>query len=519
MARVDSIALISLPNSGSDHRRWSASFASESTPNRLVGQTLTSVTARMAADTPAGERWAWVYKDDQPANNPPKPPANDPPKPPANEPPKPPANDPPKPEKPEKPEHPLPQPPSHDSCGGVEASAPNKKRDQTIAVHGNEGKINARRGNDRFNVESGVFKTDTGLVLHGGKDLDTLALHGNADEYTLVKVGKNRVEVTNNHTQNSIITRSVEIFEFNNKTVCIDDIKPGAPKPPQPEPQPPVEPTPPPVPEEPPCDPHGDTAKALSQVPKQSLQSLNASFSAAYLAGKQGEWDNHNWPQIALHSGWTIRTDAHGNEYIHVAPNSNFNTRWVHNPTMVPGNPCELPVKISPIVIDLDGSGAIETTGESTAKHVNSGTQLGKTVAFDMDADGEAESTEWLQGNGDALLVDNRDGKAATDMDGSRLFGDDSDRYEDGYQKLAKLDENGDGQISGDELEGLSVWVDDGDAIVEDGEMQSAAEASLTSISAERNDVLNARGETLMQSTAVVNGQETLTEDVWFGKA
>lgn len=171
----------------------------------------------------------------------------------------------------------------------------------------------------------------------------------------------------------------------------------------------------------------------------------------------------------------------------------------------------------SPIAFDMNSSGKIETTGQTTAKD-GVRTELGRTVEFDIDGDGTKDDIEWLAGNGDAMLVDNRDGRAATDMSGKRLFGDQGGQYTDGYQKLSGLDANRDGVLTGEELEGLDLWFDDGDAVVEAGELRSAASEGVTSISVQRQDVQNAQGETLMQSQATIDGEQVLTEDVWFGQ-
>lgn len=173
----------------------------------------------------------------------------------------------------------------------------------------------------------------------------------------------------------------------------------------------------------------------------------------------------------------------------------------------------------SPITLDLNGSGAIETTGSSTAKNRMGGTSVGHTVAFDIDGDGVREKIEWLSGNGDGLLVDDRDGGASKNMNGNRLFGDANGHYSSGYEKLATLDVDGDGMLSGTELDGLKVWLDNGDARVQNGEMRSLAELGVDQISVQRHDVSNSNGEILMQSIARRNGQSILTEDVWFGQA
>jgi hypothetical protein len=171
----------------------------------------------------------------------------------------------------------------------------------------------------------------------------------------------------------------------------------------------------------------------------------------------------------------------------------------------------------SPIAFDTNGDGRIGTTGQTTAKD-GTRTELGSTVDFDIDGDGKLDKIEWMSGDGDSLLVDDRDGKAASDMSGARLFGDEGGKFSDGYQKLARLDTNGDNQLTGNELRGLKLWTDNGNAKVDAGELVSAQDAGVTRISTQRNDVQNDRGETLMRSNADVNGRQMMTEDVWFGK-
>ncbi len=177
-----------------------------------------------------------------------------------------------------------------------------------------------------------------------------------------------------------------------------------------------------------------------------------------------------------------------------------------------------LPLMMSPVAADLNGDGGIGTTGDSTAKNRLPGSDVNATVDFDLDGDGSKERIEWLSGDGDGMLVDNSDGRAATDMDGNRLFGDLGGQFKDGYEKLALRDADGDGQLTGKELEGLEFWVDDGDAQVQAGEMQSLAEHGVTSLDTNGRIVQNDRGEDLIQSSAgTVHGNDMLTEDVWFG--
>ncbi|MEB3223448.1 MAG: hypothetical protein VKS61_15345 [Candidatus Sericytochromatia bacterium] len=175
----------------------------------------------------------------------------------------------------------------------------------------------------------------------------------------------------------------------------------------------------------------------------------------------------------------------------------------------------------SPIMLDLTGDGQLGTTGASTAKN-RIDNQVGKTVKFDVDGDGKLDNTEWMSGNGDGMLVDDRDGGATRAaqgdgrIDGTRLFGDQGGKFAHGYEKLAQHDADGDGKLTGRELEGLKTWIDDGDAKVEAGELKSLAELGVTELSTGMTLEKNARGEDLMRATFVQNGQTKVTEDVWF---
>jgi hypothetical protein len=177
----------------------------------------------------------------------------------------------------------------------------------------------------------------------------------------------------------------------------------------------------------------------------------------------------------------------------------------------------------SPVMLDLNGDGKLGTTGVSTAKERADG-QVGKTVSFDIDGDGAKDQVEWMDGRGDGMLVDDRDGGATAaaagngEIDGTRLFGDQGGKFDNGYTKLAQHDANQDGKLTDAELEGLKTWVDDGDAKVEAGELKTLAELGVTEIATGMKLEQNARGEDLMRSTFVQNGETKVSEDVWFAQ-
>jgi hypothetical protein len=181
------------------------------------------------------------------------------------------------------------------------------------------------------------------------------------------------------------------------------------------------------------------------------------------------------------------------------------------------------PPRSDPFALDLNHDGKIGVTGESTAKDART-TTLGRTVSFDIDGDGIEDEIEWLNGDGDGMLVDDRDGGATGAMltdgkiNGTRLFGDEGGKYANGFEKLKAFDKDGDGKLTGDELDGLKVWVDDGDAKLESGELKTLRELGITELSVTMHHEKNARGETLERSSFVQNGEQHMTEDVWFGK-
>ncbi len=194
-----------------------------------------------------------------------------------------------------------------------------------------------------------------------------------------------------------------------------------------------------------------------------------------------------------------------------------MNDRSSENNTEPPPPP---PPSGDPIALDLNHDGKIGTTGKSTAKDHK---VENASVAFDLDGDGRRDKTEWMNGDGDGLLVDDHDGEMSRvaayrgDVDVKRLFGDEGGRFANGYEKLAGFDTNKDGKISGGELDALKVWIDDGDSRLEEGELKTLGELGITELSVRMDLVQNQQGETLMRSTFQQNGQTHMTEDVWFG--
>lgn len=145
--------------------------------------------------------------------------------------------------------------------------------------------------------------------------------------------------------------------------------------------------------------------------------------------------------------------------------------------------------------------------------------QPGKiTGTFTIDIDGNAESG--TAGNGDeyltewfapdvGILVHNppTDGEVS----GVHLLGDMGGKYSDGFEKLGKLDTNGNGWIDGDELAALFVWQDkNSNAHLDEGELYTMDQVQIGKIWTQ-HDCHESIG-------FFKNGTEFATEDLWFAR-
>lgn len=154
----------------------------------------------------------------------------------------------------------------------------------------------------------------------------------------------------------------------------------------------------------------------------------------------------------------------------------------------------------SPIVLDLGGSGRIQASNGNWRPHREF--YSNHRVLFDFFGNGFPVAMEWV-GPTDGLLVKP---KANGAVDGSCLFGNASG-YVNGYEQLASLDKNLDGQVSGKELAGLFVWQDrNSDAKCEPGELQSVQKLGITSLSLKHNN---------FKSTYTMKGKTQAMYDWW----
>ncbi|MBI2943835.1 MAG: hypothetical protein HYY25_06515 [Candidatus Wallbacteria bacterium] len=102
------------------------------------------------------------------------------------------------------------------------------------------------------------------------------------------------------------------------------------------------------------------------------------------------------------------------------------------------------------------------------------------SVMFDIDGDGAPERCEWMLPGEDGLLCEDADGDGRI-ASGRELFGT-AGGFPDGYAKLARRDANRDGALTGRELDGLLVWLDDGNALSRPSELVPVTTAGISSI-------------------------------------
>jgi hypothetical protein len=127
---------------------------------------------------------------------------------------------------------------------------------------------------------------------------------------------------------------------------------------------------------------------------------------------------------------------------------------------------------ITPIVFSMD-------SGQSLDQLVD----RGQSVVFDLDGDGAPEHRTWVS-PGTALLVwdPHRTGCVTS---GRQLFGSVTWWlfWSDGYAALAALDDNRDGWLTGEELQGIAVWHDhNANAVSEPGEVTPIEQTDIQGI-------------------------------------
>lgn len=148
-------------------------------------------------------------------------------------------------------------------------------------------------------------------------------------------------------------------------------------------------------------------------------------------------------------------------------------------------------LKISPIALDLENNGRIQRiVGDYTV---------------DVDGDGTKDSlSQWFAPSAGILVTSDAKGQ----ITGDQLFGNVPGVYADGFEELATLDKNSDGELSGKELATLAIWTDlNSDTRVDVGEVKSLADYRITALALDHHKY--------MARATLSNGKSMLMEDVW----
>jgi hypothetical protein len=131
-----------------------------------------------------------------------------------------------------------------------------------------------------------------------------------------------------------------------------------------------------------------------------------------------------------------------------------------------------IPLPMSPIVvplIDAPFAALIDTSSP---------------VAWDFTGQGDTRAQGWLGGDAAWLVWDpnqRADIRSGFDMIGQRTWGV---FWSDGFEALRALDDNSDGELTGAELGGLSLWRDaDGDGVSDAGEVLPASAHGVAALS------------------------------------
>ena len=132
-----------------------------------------------------------------------------------------------------------------------------------------------------------------------------------------------------------------------------------------------------------------------------------------------------------------------------------------------------LPRAITPIAVPLRANLSAQDLEDRSAQ-----------VSFDADGSGERKQWSWITPNA-AWLVYDHDGSGRVDS-ALQLFGNVTFWcfWDNGYAALRALDDNGDGQLTGRELEHLALWQDaNGDGRVDPGEVKPLAAYGIVALS------------------------------------
>ena len=151
---------------------------------------------------------------------------------------------------------------------------------------------------------------------------------------------------------------------------------------------------------------------------------------------------------------------------------------------------------ITPIIFPIDGRGSLDDLIDIDA-----------SVGFDLDGTGREQAWPWVRPGAAILVWDPEHLGRITS--GRQLFGSVTwwMLFDNGYLALDALDDDRDGRLTGEELLGIRVWVDqDSDAISDPGEVVDLDAFAITAISTRSTGTSHACP---MNSSGIVRGDGT----------
>lgn len=140
---------------------------------------------------------------------------------------------------------------------------------------------------------------------------------------------------------------------------------------------------------------------------------------------------------------------------------------------------------ISPLLLDMDGDGAIQASGGKWLPHRELHRE--RMAFFDFHGDRFPVLMEWPGPNDGLLCEPNADGS----IDGRNLFGT-ATGFQNGFEALRAKDLNNDGKIKGAELSDLAVWTDtNSDARPQANEVKSLEDHQITELSVKHKNYVS----------------------------
>ena len=128
---------------------------------------------------------------------------------------------------------------------------------------------------------------------------------------------------------------------------------------------------------------------------------------------------------------------------------------------------------VTPLIIPLAAGSPVEDLVDSAAR-----------VRFDADGSGVRHEWSWITPKAGWLVIDRKgNGRVRSAL---QMFGNVSYWcfWRDGYQALSALDDNGDGELAGNELRGLAVWCDaNSNGLSDPGEVRPLAAWGIVALS------------------------------------